>query len=67
MAMTRKYEGVKLVKKTIYLEKEDIETFEKYGLIVNKNFASLVRNSMNKEITGFKIRIKKDEIENKQI
>ena len=48
MAMTRKYEGVKLVKKTFYLEPDDLKVFEDYAKKENKKTSAMIRLVMSK-------------------
>ena len=54
----RVYQGEKLVKKTLYLEKEDVEIFEKYALLENKSLPILIRAVMNKFAASYKQRLK---------
>ena len=56
--MKRVYEGEKLIKKTIYLEKEDVEIFERYALLENKSLPILVRAVMSKFAASYKQRLK---------
>ena len=59
--------GEKLVRCSVFLEKEDLEIYKEYAKISNKSLGDLIRSSMNVNVGSYSNKIKMNNVINKQV